>query len=247
MATTIEHRRVSPPATPLQRVARRLLAPTARRAWPVELSGTEHIPTVGGAILCPNHLSFFDSVFLALLLERPVHFIGKAEYLDSWTTRRLFPAMGMIPIERDNGAKAMVTLASAASIVERGALLCIYPEGTRSRDGLLHRGHTGAARLAAAVGCPIVPVGIVGTAEIQPPEVTMPRLGGRCSIAFGAPIEAPEPHRRAVRAATDEVMARIAELSGQEYVASYSRRPSVVADTGRRRPAVDLGIAVSPA
>jgi 1-acyl-sn-glycerol-3-phosphate acyltransferase len=248
MAATIEQRPVPSPATPLQRVARRLLAPPTRRAWPVELSGTEHIPTHGGAILCPNHRSFFDSVFLALLLERPVYFIGKAEYLDSWTTRRLFPAMGMIPIERDNGAKAMVTLASAASIVERGALLCIYPEGTRSRDGLLHRGHTGAARLAAAVGCPIVPVGIVGTAEIQPPDVAMPRLGGRCTISFGAPIDAPEPDRRSVRTATDEVMARVAALSGQEYVATYSRRPSTAAtEHARRGHAVDLGIAAAPA
>jgi 1-acyl-sn-glycerol-3-phosphate acyltransferase len=210
--------------TPLQRVTRRLLSTPVSRAWSVELSGAEHIPAEGGAILCPNHRSFFDSVFLALLLERPVHFIGKAEYMDSWTTRRLFPAMGMIPIERDNGAKAMVTLASAASVVEQGGLLCIYPEGTRSRDGLLHRGHTGAARLAAAVGCPLIPVGIVGTAEIQPPDVKMPRLGGRCSIAFGAPIAAPDADRRSVRLAIDEVMARVASLSGQEYIASYSRR-----------------------
>ena len=202
----------------------------------MDLSGVEHVPTEGGAILCPNHRSFFDSVFLALLLERPVHFIGKAEYLDSWTTRRLFPAMGMIPIERDNGAKAMVTLASAASVVEQGGLVCIYPEGTRSRDGLLHRGHTGAARLAAAVGCPLIPVGIVGTAEIQPPDVMLPRLGGRCSIAFGTPIASPEADRRSVRAATDEVMAHVALLSGQEYVASYSRRqPAGSRSTGTAR------------
>jgi len=196
----------------------------------MELAGTEHLPSADGAILCPNHLSFFDSVFMALLLDRPVHFIGKAEYLDRWATRHVFPAMGMIPIDRDNGAKAIVSLASAASILEQGGLLCIYPEGTRSRDGLLHRGHTGAARLAAAVGCPIIPVGIVGTAEIQPPDVVMPRLGLRCSISIGAPIPAPAPDRRSVRAATDTVMARIAELSGQEYVASYSRRPAPAAD-----------------
>jgi 1-acyl-sn-glycerol-3-phosphate acyltransferase len=192
----------------------------------VELAGSEHLPTEGGAILCPNHRSFFDSVFIALLLDRPVHFIGKAEYLDSWRTKHLFPAMGMIPIDRDSGTKAMVSLASAATIVEQGGLLCIYPEGTRSRDGLLHRGHTGAARLAAAVGCPLIPIGIVGTAEIQPPDVAMPRFGRACSITIGAQIPAPDADRRSVRAATDEVMARIAELSGQEYAPTYSRRPA---------------------
>jgi 1-acyl-sn-glycerol-3-phosphate acyltransferase len=233
MAATTTPRGSAAPTTTFQRVARRVLAPPARRAWPVELSGAEHLPTDGGAILCPNHRSFFDSVFMALLLDRPVHFIGKAEYLDKWTTRRLFPAMGMIPIDRDSGTKAMVSLASAASIVEQGGLLCIYPEGTRSRDGMLHRGHTGAARLSAAVGCPLIPVGIVGTAEIQPPDVVMPRFGGRCSISLGAPIPAPAADRRSVRAATDEVMARIAELSGQEYVATYSRRPTAAAVPSR--------------
>jgi len=224
------------PATMFQRGARRLLAAPARHAWPVELTGMDHLPAEGGAILCPNHRSFFDSVFIALMLDRPVHFIGKAEYLDSWKTRHLFPAMGMIPIDRDNGARAMVTLASAASILEQGGLLCIYPEGTRSRDGLLHRGHTGAARLAAAVGCPLIPVGIIGTAEIQPPDVVMPRFGRQCSITIGAPIPAPDADRRSVRAATDTVMARVAELSGQEYVATYSRRP--VPAAAPSRPAV---------
>ena len=223
----------------LQRWARALLRRPVRMLWPVQLSGIEHVPAEGAAILCPNHLSFFDSVFMMMTLDRPVHFIGKAEYLDSWTTRRLFPAMGMIPIDRDSGTRAMIALDVAAKVLQDGGVLCIYPEGSRSRDGYLHRGYTGAARLAAAVGCPILPVGITGTAEIQPPGARLPRPRRRCSISIGAPIAVTgvdgEARRTAARARTDDLMLRIADLSGQEYRSQYTQRTRAERPVAPRR------------
>jgi 1-acyl-sn-glycerol-3-phosphate acyltransferase len=214
----------------LQRVARALLRKPAKLLWPVDVSGADRVPTDGAAVLCPNHLSFFDSVLMMLTFDRPVYFIGKSDYLERGLTRRLFPAMGMIPIDRDNGAKAMVALDAAASVLEQGALLCVYPEGTRSRDGFLHRGHTGAARLALTVGCPLLPVGIRGTTAIQPPGTLLPRLRRRCAVAVGEPViadRAVESRRLAARDAIDEVMRRVATLSGQQYVPTYSgRQPS---------------------
>ncbi len=131
-------------------------------------------------MLCANHLSFFDSILILMSLDRPVYFIGKADYLQSWKTRRLFPAMGMIPIDRDNGTRAMLALDAAVKVLREGSLLCVFPEGTRSRDGNLHRGYIGAARVATAVGCPILPVGIVGTARHpaarSTPAAARPRL-----------------------------------------------------------------------
>jgi 1-acyl-sn-glycerol-3-phosphate acyltransferase len=216
-------------------MARALLRRPIRLLWPLALSGGEHVPATGPAILCPNHLSFFDSVFMMLAFDRPVYLIGKAEYLDSWSTRRLFPAMGMIPIDRDSGPRAMIALDAAAEVLRAGGLLCIYPEGTRSRDGRLHRGHTGAARLARTVDCPLVPVGIRGTAELQPPGAKLPRIRRRCSIAVGAPLMASsaETNGRAARAVTDELMLRISTLGGQEYVASYSPRPTSAVATSQ--------------
>ncbi len=187
------------------------------------------MPLEGAAVLCPNHLSFFDSVAIMFAMDRPVHFIGKSDYLDSWKTRWLFPAMGMIPIDRDNGAKAMLALDAAAEVLRDGALLVVYPEGTRSRDGHLHRGYIGAARLALSVGCPIFPVGVVGTRHIQPPGARLPRPGLACLIAVGAPMMPtevePNNRRSAARALTNQLMERIAELSGQRYVPQYSQRP----------------------
>lgn len=147
-----------PPHGPgLQRVARALLSAPVRHLWPLQLAGYDQVPSTGPAILCPNHLSFFDSVFMMMTLDRPVYFIGKVEYLDSWKTRRLFPAMGMIPIDRESGTRAMVALDAATGALRDGALLCVFPEGSRSRDGRLHRGYPGAARLATSVDCPILP------------------------------------------------------------------------------------------
>ncbi len=224
----------------LQRAARALLRTPVHRLWPSALSGYETVPKDGPAVLCANHLSFFDSVLLLVTLDRPVYFIGKADYLNSWRTRRLFPALGIIPIDRDNGTRAMLALDAAAEVLREGALLCVFPEGTRSRDGHLHRGYIGAARVAMTVGCPILPVGIVGTREIQPPGARLPRPGP-CSISIGAPLVATDvevnSRRSAARALTNEVMQRIAELSGQTYVAEHSpRAPGVEPAFHRSRP-----------
>ena len=242
---------------PAQRMMRRLFAGPMRQLWPVEVTGLDHLPAEGPAILCANHLSFFDSVFLLMTLERKVYFIGKAEYLDSWKTRRLFPAMGMIPIDRDSGPRAMIALEEAAGVLRDGAVLCVFPEGSRSRDGLLHRGYTGAARLAMSVGCPLVPVGISGTREIQPPGVRIPRPRRSCSISIGDPIIVGDHDaagsRLAARAITDALMQRIAELSGQTYDPHYTKRavrpvPTTASPSPRRgRRSIFAGLeAASP-
>ena len=213
----------------LQRVVGAVLGPPVRVLWPVRLKGYEAVPANGAAILCPNHLSFFDAVLLTLTVDRPLRFIGKIEYLESWKTRYLLPALGMIPIDRQRGMQAMITLDTAGGVLARGGLLCIFPEGSRSRDGDLHRGYTGAARLALDQGCPILPVGITGTREVLPPQARVPRPGRRCSISIGAPMptdrdDFDDNTRIAARTVTDRTMLSIAALSGQIYVADYTRR-----------------------
>jgi 1-acyl-sn-glycerol-3-phosphate acyltransferase len=204
----------------LQPVARALLRPLFRFAWRVEVAGLDNVPRRGPAILCPNHISVLDSFIMPLVLPRRITFVGKAEYLDSWKTRWLFPALGMIAIDRRGGDAAEAALDAAARVLGQGELFGIYPEGTRSRDGLLHRGRTGPARLALRTGAPIVPVGITGTDRIQPPDARLPKLFRHARISFGPPID-PEPHRTP-REITDDVMAAICRLSGQRYVDTYA-------------------------
>ncbi len=216
----------SPGAGALQRRTRRVLNPAVTRLWDIEMTGYDRLPVDGPAILCPNHISFFDSAILTFTLPRNISFVGKAEYMDSWKTKFIFPAMGMIPIDRSGGGKSDAALDAARVVLERGELFGIYPEGTRSRNGNLHKGRTGAARLAMQIGCPIYPVGIVGTDQIQPPGARAPKLRKSCAVHIGRPIK---PERYANRGAEhlawrsmmDEVMYEIREMTGQQYVHHY--------------------------
>jgi 1-acyl-sn-glycerol-3-phosphate acyltransferase len=163
-------------------------------------------------------------------MPRRVLAVGKAEYMDSWKTRYIFPATGMIPLDRSGGTASLEALDKAAESLDRGDLFLMYPEGTRTRTGYLHKGRTGAARLALRTGAPIVPVGIRGTEQIQPPDAPVPKTGMRCEYRFGRPIDVSRyrdktDDRLLMRQITDEVMFEIAELSGQTYVDVYAGSP----------------------
>ncbi len=217
----------APGANKLQARTRTVVSPLAKRLWTINRVGYDRLPAEGPAILCPNHISFLDSAFLMLTLPRNISFVGKAEYLDSWKTKHLFPAMGMIPIDRSGGSKSQAALDAAEQVLQRGELFGIFPEGTRSRDGLLYKGRTGAARLAIDIGCPIFPVGITGTDAIQPPDAKFPKLRRECTIEIGRPIK-PERYARrgpehvAWRSMIDEVMYEIREMTGQTYKNVYA-------------------------
>ena len=228
-------------ATELQSRIRPAVRVVTNRLWRFDLQGFDQLPETGPAILCSNHVSFLDSAFLIIQAPRNISFVGKSEYLDSWKTRRLFPALGMIPIDREGGEKAHAALNAAENVLKRGELFGIFPEGTRSRDGMLYKGKTGAARLAVKLNCPIFPVGIVGTREIQPPDAKLPRVGGHVSITIGKPIL---PERYATRSddhfvlreMTDEVMFEIQSITGQQYRNVYaSKRQDEQSPSGELR------------
>ena len=211
--------------------ARAIGKPLTHAFWRIKFEGLENLPAHGGAVLCPNHVSFLDSAFLLMRLPRQITFVGKAEYMDSWQTKYLFPAVGMIPIDRSGGDSAEAALFAAQQVLERNQLFGIFPEGTRSRTGLLYKGHTGAVRLALRTNSPIIPIGIVGTREIQPPDARMPRPFKRAIIKIGAPIDVDRHRRRhgndnplLLRSITDELMYQIRELTDQVYVNEYATK-----------------------
>ena len=203
-------------------LARLFVTPLYRVLWRVHVEGGEQLPRNGPAIIAANHVSFFDSVVLIMAVRRTMSFVGKVEYLDSWKTRRLLPALGMIPVDRSDGRRAVVALKLAAGILGAGEMFAIYPEGTRSRDGKLHAGHTGAAYLSIATGARIVPTGIVGTDRIQPPGTRVPRPFRSVVVRFGTAIDPTAytgGHRHCRRLITDDVMTAIQSLSGQDNAA----------------------------
>lgn len=210
-------------------IARAIVRPSMRAMWRINVTGLHHVPEEGPAIFCPNHISFVDSLVLPCVLPRQISYVGKAEYMDSWKTKYVFPAVGMIPIDRGGGSASQRALDTAARILERGELFGIYPEGTRSRDGKLHRGHTGPARLALRTGAPIIPVGIKGTDRMQPADRPLPTPFVSCQVNIGTPIDVSRYLGRAddkmvLRQLIDEVMYEIRKLSGQEYVDTYANK-----------------------
>ncbi len=225
-------------------VSRQLSWPLRKLWLNVRLEDVANVPSQGGVVLAANHLSFLDSVLLMFSTPRRVSFLGKAEYLSAWPTRKLFPAAGMIPVDR-SGRGVRQSLDVAARKLERGEAVGIFPEGTRSRDGALYRGHTGVARLAVQTGSPIVPVGIIGSDWALPAGSRTPRPGASVTLRFGSPIDLGPWHgagrsASAMREITEEVMASIAALSGQRRFHHYAptsqaagpHEQPVIADSG---------------
>ncbi|HEU5036400.1 MAG TPA: lysophospholipid acyltransferase family protein [Nocardioides sp.] len=210
-----------------------VVPPLAKVIWRPTVTGLENVPRTGAVILASNHLSFADSLVIPIVAPRKVHFLAKSDYfrgggVKGTLQKAWFEGMGMLPVDRDDPKAALGSLDTALEVLGRGEAFGLYPEGTRSRDGRLYRGRTGVAHLALTAGVPVVPVGITGTEKLQPVGARFPRVVP-ISVRFGEPIEvagrydgvAPGKARRLV---TDEIMAAIQLLSGQEEAGVYNDR-----------------------
>jgi 1-acyl-sn-glycerol-3-phosphate acyltransferase len=218
---------------PVYGIVRGVLRPLVRLVYRPKITGSENVPRTGAVILASNHLSFVDSIVIPLASPRPVQFLAKSHYftgagLKGWFSRTFFTAIGAVSVERGAGAQAQAALDQGRRILESGSAFALYPEGTRSLDGRLYRGRTGVAWLALTTGAVVVPVGLVGTQEIQPVGAKLPRVRP-VQVHFGVPIDVSRhgaaTSGRARRAATDEIMAAIHALTGQELADAYNEAP----------------------
>lgn len=210
-----------------------LLGPWLRLIFRPHVEGGEHMPASGAAILASNHLSFSDSIFMPLMVKRKVTFVAKAEYftgkgLKGWLTKMFFVGAGTIPVDRSGGRAAQAAIDTGLRILREGHLFGIYPEGTRSPDGRLHRGKTGVARLALEAGVPVIPIAMLNADEIQPIGKLIPRIK-QVKIRFGEPLNFSRyagmaGDRFIERAVTDEIMYELMTLSGREYVDMYAQK-----------------------
>lgn len=206
-----------------------------RLVWRPAIEGAERIPDRGPVILASNHVSGADTVFMPAQVRRTVRFLAKSDFYSGGSRMNrvlglFLRSIGVMPVNRSGGAASRTAIAAGLTVLERGEVLGIYPEGTRSPDGRLYRGRTGAARMALESGCPIIPIAMLGAYEAQKGRTFLPRRRPRIRVLVGEPIDA----RAAVaqmeavsegerlRALTDRVMDAIAAMSGQEQVPEYA-------------------------
>jgi 1-acyl-sn-glycerol-3-phosphate acyltransferase len=215
----------------LYRTLELTVAPALRAVYRPSIEGREYVPRDGPVILAGNHVSFADEIFTPLAARRQVFYFAKAEYfttpgLRGRATAALFRGLGQVPVERADTRSAAAVIDIGVEVLQSGRALGIFPEGTRSRDGRLYKFRTGVARLALRSGAPVVPVGLVGTREVQPPGSHRWHRAP-VTVRFGAPLrfgERAEDERsaRVLREVTETVRECVQRLSGQEYVDAFA-------------------------
>ncbi|HAM44958.1 MAG TPA: 1-acyl-sn-glycerol-3-phosphate acyltransferase [Propionibacteriaceae bacterium] len=208
-----------------------IFVPLVRWGFRATVVGTQNIPAAGGVILASNHVAAGDTYITPALIRRQVTFPAKAELfrgdrgLGSKIVAWFLKAIRQVPLDRSGGRVSLAGLEPVLEALDQGRVVGIYPEGTRSPDGRLYKGHTGVARMVLAAGVPVVPVAVFDTQTVKGwfgiPWVRRPR------VVIGEPLDftayaALVDDRDALRWVTDEVMAAVQQISGQTYVNAYA-------------------------
>ena len=207
-----------------------IFRPIVRWLWKVEVIGEENIPK-DGCVIAANHIDAGDTVALPAALRPSMIFPAKKELFEGKTLSGKIVAwflslVGQVPIDRSGGKASVSGLELVAQKLSQGHAIGIFPEGSRSVDGRLYKGHTGVARMALEVNKPVVPVGLINT------RLTKNRFGlptmKNAKIVIGEPLDYSQYHDRrhdvkVGRWVTNDIMVHIQELTGQEYVDVYLR------------------------
>jgi 1-acyl-sn-glycerol-3-phosphate acyltransferase len=175
----------------------------------VEISGLERFDPMSSYVFMPNHLSILDGPLMVMVTPQPVRVIIKKSIFRipilGWTMRYV----GCVPVDRKGESGGRGSIEKASGLMrERGYSFLIFPEGTRSVDGKLHRFRRGGFFLAIAGGAPIVPVTIRGTFELMPKG----RFGakrGKVSVIFHPPVPVDGYSERNVAELVEKVTAAV--------------------------------------
>ena len=215
----------------LYRTLELTLSPILRTVFRPTVEGLTNVPASGPVIIAGNHVSFADEIFTPLVARRQVFYFAKAEYFTTPGVKgramsAFFTGLGQVPVERGDTRSAAGVIDIGVEVLAEGRALGIYPEGTRSPDGRLYKFRTGVARLALRSGAPVIPVGLIGTREVQPPGSHRWHRAP-VTVRFGEPLSfagrtADERSARLLREVTDEVRVAVQRLSGQEYVDAFA-------------------------
>ena len=189
-----------------------------------EVVGKEHLPLEGPLILASNHLNNADPPAVALAVPRLPTFMAKREMTTWPILGPAFRAFGAFPVRR--GEADLSALRAASEVVQSGAMLVMFPEGTRSRTGGLSRGHPGTGLIALRTGAPVLPVAVTGTEHVRWPWIFLKPLSMRhVKVTIGEPFRLPPVERinsEAATEATATIMRHIAALLPPQYRGVYA-------------------------
>ena len=188
-------------------LARIVLSPLCVLLFRVRARGRDHLPRSGPVLLAPNHFSIWDHFFCGVYLRRRIRFMAKSQLFDHPVLTAILVHGGAFPVRR--GHRDDESMATARSILERGGMVLVYPEGGRSRDGKLGSARPGIGRLALETGAPVVPVAIHGSLAIR--RRRLPRV----TVEYGEAMTFPRaeaPARAEQQAAADRIFAAVREM-----------------------------------
>ncbi|MFC5338809.1 lysophospholipid acyltransferase family protein [Leucobacter denitrificans] len=209
---------------PVYVIGRALLIPLLWIRFRPRITGRQHVPAEGPVLLASNHLSGLDTILIPSFAPRKVQFLAKASLFRSRFGKWFFTSIGAVPVHREASSAAQSALDAGRDVLATGNVFAVFPEGSRSRDGRLYRGRSGAAWLALETGATVVPVGLIGTnRKLKDPQSgRVPRV----AIRYGEPLDLSDlaslPAGRARREATERIMEAIHALTGQERADTYA-------------------------
>lgn len=199
---------------------RQVVRPPLVRWLGLEVIDVDHVAMTGPVLIAATHRSHADSIAIGAALERATYFLGD-EQLARWPgLRQVLPRLGMVAVRRGHADRdALVVL---ERLLGEGGCVAVYPEGSRSRDGRVHRLRSGVARLAAELAVPVVPAAVVGSQLLWPVDAR-PRLrGGKVTVRFGAPLPPPDASPRSRRSFTLGLQRELGELAGAELATTFA-------------------------
>lgn len=191
------------------------IAPLLRIFFRFQANHTEYLPKEGPVVICCNHTSMKDPLYLSLAMKRQVFYMAKAELFENKFVSKIITALGAFPVHRGQGDSGAMDISH--QILRQGKVLGIFIEGTRSKDGSLGKPKSGAVMLAHMAHAPVLPVCI--TAK----DGKLPKLFHKVMVSCGELISpeelgitegTPSEYRQASRL----VMGRIQEMRAQDVL-----------------------------
>lgn len=198
--------------------------------WIGEVKNIENLPKSDGAIIAVNHSSYLDFFIISAVIRRRLYFLAAQELHRVRFLKWFMRYNERIYLDRERpGVKYF---REVVKILQQKKLVVLFPEGTRSKDGKIHRGKLGFVKLAIVARVPIIPIAISGTFDVYSRQGRFPRLCRSCKVHVGEPVFLSEyfekkTSKNVLQEIADDIMDRISKLSGIPKAFSLNRSRSI--------------------